>query len=153
MIYLYMYHSTPFSYMRGRYILSVIIGMHCCCSIAKSCPTQYDPVNCCMPSFSVHHYLPEFAQTQVCSNWVSDAIQPSHLLLPPSPLALSFSQHQGFCPVASGGQSIGASASVFPMNIQGWFPSGLTGLISLLSKGLSRVFSNTTVQKHQFFST
>ena len=53
----------------------------------------------------------------------------------------------------SGSQSIGASASVLPMNIQDWFPLGLTGLISLLSKGLSRVFSNITVQKHQFFST
>ena len=53
----------------------------------------------------------------------------------------------------SGNQSIGASASVLSMNIQGWFPSGLTGLISLLSKGLSRVFSNCTVWKHQFFST
>ena len=55
---------------------------------------------------------------------------------------------------ASGGQSTGAlaSPSVLPMNIQGWFPLGLTGLISLLSKGLLRVFSNTTVQKHQFFS-
>ena len=55
----------------------------------------------------------------------------------------------------SGGQNIGASASasVFPMNIQGWFPLGLTGLISLQSKGLSRVFSNTAVQKHQFFGT
>ena len=54
---------------------------------------------------------------------------------------------------SSGAQSIGASASasVFPMNIQSWFPLGLTGLISLLSKGVSRVFSNTTVQKHQFF--
>ena len=50
-----------------------------------------------------------------------------------------------------GGQSIGTSASVLPMNIQGWFLLGLTGLISLLSTGLSRVFSNTTVQKHQFF--
>ena len=57
-------------------------------------------------------------------------------------------------PFASGGQSIGASASssVLPMNIQDWFPLGCTGLISLQSKGLSRVFSNTTVQKHQFFS-
>ena len=52
----------------------------------------------------------------------------------------------------SGGQSIGASASVLPMNIQGWFPLGLIGLISLLSKGLSRVFSTTIVWKHQFFS-
>ena len=56
--------------------------------------------------------------------------------------------------LASGGQSVGASAgaSVFPMDIQGWSPLGWTGLISLQSKGLSRVFSNTTVQKHQFFS-
>ena len=53
---------------------------------------------------------------------------------------------------ASGGHSIGASASVLPMNIQGWFPLGLTGLVSLQSKGLSRVFSSTTVWKHQFFS-
>ena len=55
---------------------------------------------------------------------------------------------------ASGGQSIGvsASASVLPMNIQGWFPLGLTGLISLQSKGLSRIFSRTIVRKHQFFS-
>ena len=53
---------------------------------------------------------------------------------------------------SSGGQSIGASASVLSTNIQGWFPLGLTGWISLLSKEISRVFSNTTVQKHQFFS-
>ena len=53
----------------------------------------------------------------------------------------------------SGGQSIGTSASVLPMNIQDWFPSGLTSLISLCSQGLSRVFSNTTIQKHQFFGT
>ena len=53
----------------------------------------------------------------------------------------------------SGGQSIGASASVLPMNIQGWFPLGLTGLIFLQSKRLSRVFSSTTIRKHQFFST
>ena len=53
---------------------------------------------------------------------------------------------------ASGGQSIGASASIFLMNIQGWFPLQLTGLFYLQSKGLSRVFSNTTVQKHQFFN-
>ena len=64
----------------------------------------------------------------------------------------SFPKSQFF---ASGGQSIGvsASASVFPMNIQDWFPLGLTGWISVQSKGLSRIFSNTTVQKHQFFGT
>ena len=106
------------------------------------------------PGFLVLHYLLEFAQTRI--HWISDAIQPSHPLLPPSPLALNLSQHQSF-PMSwlfsSGGQSIGASASasVLPMNIQGWFPLRLTGLISLLSKGLSRVFPSTTVQKHQFF--
>ena len=89
-------------------------------------------------------------------HWVSDAIQPSHpllpLLLPPSifPSIRSFPMSQFF---ASGGQSIGvsASASVLPMNIQEWFPLGWTGWISSQSKGLPRVFPNTTVQKHQFF--
>ena len=68
------------------------------------------------------------------------------------PASVSFPMSQFF---ALGGQSIGvsASASVFPMNIQDWFPLGWTGWISLQSKGLSRVFSNTTVQKHQFFSS
>ena len=92
-------------------------------------------------------------------HWVGDAIQPPHpLLCPPSP-ALSISQHQGLSQLsqlfASGGQSIGASASAsaLPMNILDWFPLGWTGLISLPFNGLSRVFCNTTVQKHQFFVT
>ena len=106
--------------------------------------------------FPVHHQLLELTQTH--GHWVSDAIQPSHPLSPSSPFALSLAQHQGFFPITqlftSGGQSIGvsASASVFPMNIQDWFLLGLTGWISLQSKGVSRVFSNTTVQKHQFLS-
>ena len=66
-----------------------------------------------------------------------------------SSISGSFPMSQLF---ASGGSSIGASASVLPVNIQGWCPLGLTGLISLLSKGFSRVFSNTTVIRHQFFS-
>ena len=70
------------------------------------------------------------------------------LLLLPSILSGSFPMSRLF---ASDSQSMGASASVLPMNVQGWFPLGLTGLISLQSKGLSRVFSSTTVQKHQFF--
>ena len=69
---------------------------------------------------------------------------------------LSLSQHQGLFQWVSsshlGGQSIGTAPQVLPMDIQGWFPLGLTGLISLLSKGLSRVSSSTTVWKHQFFS-
>ena len=99
---------------------------------------------------------PGFAQNHV--QWADDAIQPSHPLLLSSPPALNLFQYQHIFQMsqlfASGDQSIRASAStlVFPMNIQGWFPLGLTSLISLQSKGLSRVFSSTTVQKHQFFS-
>ena len=92
---------------------------------------------------SVLHCFPELAQTYVHS--VGDPIQPSHSLLPTSPPAFNLSQHQGLLFV-SGAQSIGASASasIFPVNIQGWFPLGLTGSVSLQSKGLSRVFSSTT---------
>ena len=89
--------------------------------------------------------------------WVDNAIQPSPAPLPPSTPVLNLSQHQDIfqwvsC-LASGGQSIGdsTSASVLPMNIQGWFPLGLIGFIFLWSKGLSRVFSSTTIRKHQFF--
>ena len=90
-------------------------------------------------------------------HWVSDTIQPSHPLSSPSPLALNLSQlHSLFQWVSSSHQvakisGASASASVLPMNIQCWFPLQLTGWISLQSKGLSRVFANTTVQKHQFF--
>ena len=82
-------------------------------SVAQLCLTLCDPMDCSAPGFPVHHQLPELAQTHV--HQVSDAIQPSHPLLPPSPLALSLSQHQGLFPMswlfASGGQSIGALAS------------------------------------------
>ena len=64
----------------------------CCCSVAKSCPTLCDPMDRGVPGFPVHHYLPEFAQTHVPC--VDDAIQPFHLLSPPSPPALNLSQHQ-----------------------------------------------------------
>ena len=117
--------------------------------VTQSCPTLCNPMDCSTPGFPVHHQLPELAETHV--HRIGDAIQPSHPLSPPSP-AFSLSQQQClFQFFASGGQNIGASASasVLPMNIQDWFPLGLTGLISLQSKGLSRIFSNTTVQKHQ----
>ena len=83
---------------------------------------------------------------------ISSSVVPFSSHLQAFPASGSFPMSQFF---ASGGQSIGvsASASVLPMNIQDWFPLGLTDWISLLSKGLSRVFSSTTVQKHQFFST
>ena len=124
------------------------------CSVAKLYSTLWDPMDCRTPSFPVLHYLPEFVQTHV--HWVGDAIQPSHPLLSPSPPAFNLFLHQGlfqWVSTLSGSQSIvaSASASVLPVNIQGWFHLGLTCLISLLSKRLSRVFSSTTVQKHQFF--
>ena len=126
-----------------------------CGSVPKLCSTLCDPMNCSMPGFLVLHYLPEFAQTHVHS--VSDAVQPSHPLLPPSLLPLIIPSIKVF----SNELVLSIrwpkywnfnSAQILPMNIQGWFPLGLTGLVSLPSKGLSRVFSNTTVQKHQFFS-
>ena len=98
----------------------------------------------------------ECVQTHV--HWVSDAIQPSHPLLPPFSFCLQSSPASGSFPMsdlfASGGQRIGASAlaSVLPINSQCCFPSGLTGLISFWSKGLSRVFFSSTIQKHQFES-
>ena len=111
-------------------------------------------MDCSRPGLPVHHQLPELAQTH--AHRVHDAIQPSHPLSSPSPLAFNLSQHQGSFQMsqffASGGQNVGVSASisVLPMNIQD-LSLGWTGLISLQSKGLSRVFSNTTVQKHKFF--
>ena len=124
-------------------------------SVAQSCPTLCDPMNRSMPGLPVHHHLLEFTQTHV--HRVRDAIQPSHPRSSPSPPALNPSQHH-FFPVSQlfswGGQSTGVSAlaSFLPKKPQGWSPSEWTGWISLQSKGLSRVFSNTTVQKHQFFS-
>ena len=112
-------------------------------------------MNHSMPGLPVHHQLPEFTQTH--AHQVGDAIQPSHPLLSPSPPAPNPSQHQGlfqWVNSAWGGQNIGVSAlaSVLPMNTQDWSPLGWTDWISLQSKGLPRVFSNTMVQKHQFFS-
>ena len=90
--------------------------------------------------------------SQWCHPTMSSSVVPFSSCLQYFPASGTFSVSQLF---TSGGQSIGVSASalVLAMNIQSWFPLGLTGLITLLSKGLSRVFFNTTVQKHQFFST
>ena len=126
-------------------------------SVTQSCLTLCNTMNRSMPGLPVYHQLPEFTQIHV--HQVGDAIQPSHPLSSPSP-APNLSKHQGLFQWVNssfpwGGQSIGvsASASVLPMNTQDWSPLGWTGWISLQSKGLSRVFSNTTDQKHQFFGT
>ena len=132
------------------------------CSVQSlSCVWLYDFTNHSMPGFPVHHQLPESTQNHV--HWVGHAIQPSHPLsspyplLSPSPPTFNLSKHQGlFQWVSSFHQVVTVlefqpQHRVLPMNIQDWSTLGWTGLI-LQSKGLSRVFSNTIVQKHQFLS-
>ena len=85
------YHAFPIPHTGAR--VEVWLRDDCCCSVAKSCSTLCDPMHHSMPGFPVLHYLPEFAQSNVY--WVSDAIQPSHPLLPPYPLVLNISHHQG----------------------------------------------------------
>ena len=126
-----------------------------CCSVAKSCPTlQLHGLQ--VPGFCILHYLLELLKLSPLSWWchptISSSIIPFSSCIQSFPSSESFSMTQLF---VSCGQSIGASASawVLPMNIKCWYPLELTGLISLLSKELSRVFSSTTVRKHQFFGT
>ena len=124
-----------------------------CCSVFQSCPTLDDAMDCSTPGFPVLHQL-----SRVCSNsrplswWcqptISSSVAPFSFCIQSFPASSSFPMS---CLFASSSQSTGALASVLPKSIQGWFPLGLTGLISLQSKGLWRVFSNTTVQKHPFF--
>ena len=154
-----MVHKTKFntcknysSYLKSSLITSEF-NCHGC-SVTQSCLTLCDPMDCRTPGFPVHHQLLELTQTrsssQRCHPTISSSVIPFSFHLKSFPASESFPMSQFF---TSGGHSIGVSvsASVFPMNIQDWFPLGWTGWISLQSKGLSRVFSNTTVQKHQFF--
>ena len=108
----------------------------CCCGcwVTQSCPTLCDPMDCNTPDSSVLRFLPEFAQIHI--HWVGDltissSATPFSFCLQSFPSSSSFPMSQFF---TSGGQSIGAlaSASVLPMNIQGWFPLGLTGLVGLV---------------------
>ena len=130
--------------------LLVFLSLSCCKHLLSTCQAVLDSLQ---PHGLQHaNCLREFAQIHV--HWSGDTIQSSHSLLPlysSCPQSFPASGPSPMSPLlTSGGQSIGASASVLPMNTQGWFPLGLTGLISLLSKGLSRVFSSTTIWKHQF---
>ena len=105
------------------------------CSVAQSCLTLCDLVDCSMTGFPVHHQLPELTLMHV--HWVGDAIQPSHPLSSPSPPAFNLFQHQGLFKLVSSSHQVAkelgvsASASVLPMNIQASFPLGLTGWLSL----------------------
>ena len=121
--------------------------------VAQSCPTLCDPMNRSTPGLPVYYKLPEFTQTH--AHRVGDAIQPSHPLSSPSP-APSPSQHQGLFNESTlhmrWPKYWSSSFNISPSNEHpDWSPLGWTGWISLQSKGLSRVFFNTTVQKHQFF--
>ena len=121
-------------------------------SVAQLCPTlrphglQHTRLPCPSPT-------PRACSNSCPSSWwchptISSSVIPFSSRLQSFPASGSFPVSQFF---ASGGQNTGVSASVLPMNIEDWFPLGWTGWVSLQSKGLSRVFSNTTVQKHQLF--
>ena len=124
-------------------------------SSVQSCLTLCDPMDCSTPAFPVHHQFPELAQTHV--HWVGDAMQPSHPLLYPSPSASIFLSIRVFS-----NESVlhirwpeywSFSFSISPSNeYSGLISFRMDWLDLLKSKGHSRVFSNTTVQKHQFFS-
>ena len=118
------------------------------CNALQPCEPQHARPSC--PSPTPGFYSNSCPLSQCCHPTILSSVIPFSSCLQSFPALMSFLMSQFF---PSGGQSIGASASasVLPMNIQHWFSLGLTGLISLQSKGLSRVFSNTTVQKHQFF--
>ena len=122
-------------------------------SVAQLCPTLCNPMDCSTPGLPVHHQIPEF------THWVGDAIQPSHPLPSSSPPAFNLSQHHGLFKWVSSSHQV-AKLLEFQFQHQSFqwifrtdfLWNGLVW-ISLLTKGLSRVFSNTTVQKHQFFGS
>ena len=123
---------------------NVLTFCFCCCSFTKLCLTVWELMDCSTLGFSVLHHLPELAQTHTQSQWchptISSSAVPFSSSLQSFPASGTFPRSWLF---TSDGQSIQASASALPMNIQDWFPLGLTGWISLQSKGLLRVFSNT----------
>ena len=145
----------PFLHTSGDSLFGWHPEVLVCSLVAQSCPTLRDPMDCSAPGLLVLHHLPSLLRPMS----IESGMPSNHLVLchpfsscPQSFLASWYSPTSRL--FASGGRSIGAStsASVLPMNIQSWVPLGLTGLISLLFKILSRVFS-TTIQKHQFLGT
>ena len=138
---------------------SVLSLYHQYSPVAHPCLVLCHPVDCTRPGLPVHHQLPDPCPgpsnpcplSWWCHPTISSFVVPFSSCPQSLPASGSFQTSQLF---PSGGQSIGVSAlaSVLQMNTQDWSPLGWTGWISLQSKGLSRVFSNTTVQKHQFLS-
>ena len=129
------------------------INVLCCCSVMQLCPTLCNPVNCSTPGLPVPHHLPKFAQVHV--HCINDAVQLSHPLTPSSPSVPASRTFPTSHLFGLDDQNTGASASasVLPVNIQGWSPLWLTGLISLLSKGLSGVFSSTIVESINYLAS
>ena len=152
--------------MQGRHSGEVSSSWHSFHDLIQLLFRLFNPMNCSTPGFphldwgnfnwscspSTGAWSNSCPLSRGCHPSISSSVAPFSSYPQSSPASQSFPMIQL---LASGGQSIGtsASASVLPMNIQGWFPLGFSGLNSLQSKGLSRVFSNTTVQKHQFFGT
>ena len=119
-----------------------------------ACPTPCDTLHRSTPGLPVHHHLPEFTDSPPSSPWCHPSISSSVVPFSSCPQSLPASESYPMSQFFTwGGQSTGASssASFLPKKSQDWSPSEWTGWIALQSKGLSRVFSNTTVQKHQFF--
>ena len=133
----------------------VLVYCMCCCySVVQSCPTICHTIDCSKPGLSVPHCLPKFAQVHV--HCISDPIQPSQLLSPLFPCAFSLCQHQGLFQLVGWSRQVtkywSFSFSISPSNEYSGLISFRTDWFELLySKRLSRVFSGTTVQKHQFF--
>ena len=138
----------------GFLIKSPVLGFQFSCSLVSDSLRPHEPQHarppCPLPTPGVHPN--PCTSSRWCHPTISSSVVPSSSCPQSFPASGSFPMSKLF---ASGGQSIGVpgSASVLPMNTQDWSPLGWTGWISLQSKGLSRVFSNTTVQNHQFFST
>ena len=115
----------------------------------------YDPVdvgNLISGSSAFSKFSLNIWKLSVHVHWVCDVIQPSHPLLPSSPFALNLSQHQSLFQWVGSSYQVAKVLALQHQSFPGWFPLGLTGLISWQFKVLSRVFSSTTVRKHQFFS-
>ena len=135
--------------------ICLMLYLPICCLVTQACPPLCDPMDCSTPGFHVLHYLLELAQTHV--HWVSNAIQPAHPLLSLLLLLSIFPRIRVFSSESAlhirwPKYWTSASASVHSMNIQGWFPLGLTCLVSLQSNGLSKVFPSSMIWKHQLLS-
>ena len=146
--------------MFGIHQVLELLNMYLVHSIVHLCLIPCNPMDCCTPGLPVHHQLPELTQSPVC--WVSDAIQPSYPLSSPSPPTFNVSQNQGLFQWISPSHQVAKVLKLqlqhqsFQMNIQDWFPLGVTGWISLLSKGLSSLLLHhgskaSVLQQSAFF--